>query len=104
MIGAFLLVFGGALMYYAPVLESGAFYKAEGAAFQVETGQNATEANINSAVSAAYNQALNIVNQAETISLVGLVIAPIGGGVLAYGLVAGKGEAKVSAPEPASPS
>jgi hypothetical protein len=97
-LGAFLLVFGGALIYYAPVLESGAFYKAEASVLQ---GEGVTNANITGTMAAAYNQAVNTLNQAETISLVGVVVAPIGAAALAYGLTAGREQPKPSATEPA---
>jgi len=99
-LGAFLLVFGGAMMYCAPVLQGGALYKAETSVYQAQSNQNSTSANIDSAISAAYNQAQSTLSLAETISLVGLVVAPIGAAVLAYGLVAGDRQAKVLAQEP----
>jgi len=49
-LGAFLLVFGSALIYYGPVLENGAFYRAEASVLQVQTGGNT---NITSTMAAA---------------------------------------------------
>ena len=99
--GAFLLVFGGALIYYAPVLESGALYRAEASLFQVQSSVNT---NTTSAMAAAYSQAVNTMNQAEIISLAGVAMAPIGAAALAYGLVAGREQAKSLAPEPTQSS
>jgi len=86
-------------MYYAPVLETGAFYRAESSVLQGETGGNIT-----TTMAAAYNQAVTTLNQAETVSLAGAAVAPIGAAVLAYGLVAGKETAKRLPPEPAQSS
>jgi uncharacterized RDD family membrane protein YckC len=100
-LGAFLLVLGVALIYYAPVLESGALYRAETSLFNAQSGGNI---NTTSIMAAAYNQALNTLNQAETISLAGVAIAPIGAAALAYGLVAGREQPKSLAPEPTQSS
>ena len=100
-LGAFLLVFGTALMFYGPILEGGAFYKAEASILQDQSGQNV---NMTSVMATAYNQAVTTLDQAEIISLVGVAVAPVGAALLAYGLTAGRERANPAMPETAQAS
>jgi len=95
-IGAFILILGFALMNLAPALTTASFYKEEAGLISRESSSG----NATTALAQMYNDEVNIVNQSEIILFVGAVLAPVGGAVLAMGLVSNKGKEDVQPVHP----
>jgi hypothetical protein len=87
-VGVFVLILGCALISVGPFLTSSAFYREEVNLIR----QGASGTNQNSTIIALTND----LNQATTVVLLGAILAPIGGAILAYGLITKKGEKVVA--------
>lgn len=85
-LGAFLLVLGGALIAFASFYVSTGFINAELGSAQ--------SFNSTMGVSTLLSKYSGIASTAELVSLAGVVLAPLGGAVLAYGVTQGKSEEK----------
>jgi hypothetical protein len=85
-LGAFALILGGSLIAFGPILATVSFYKMD--AGLISSGSSG--GNFTSIYQAAYQTESNAVNQAEIISLLGVALAPIGGAILVYGVIAAK--------------
>jgi len=94
--GAFILILGFALMNLAPALTTASFYKEEAGLISKESNS----VNATAALAQTVNDDVNAVNQAEIILLVGAVLAPVGGAVLALGLVSSKNKDEVQPMHP----
>ena len=81
--GAFILILGFTLMNLGPNLTTASFYKSEAELIRTQAGESA---NATAAIAQMYTDEVNSVNQIELIVLVGAVLAPAGGAVLAFGL------------------
>jgi len=70
-------------MNAGPTITSASFYKAEAGLISKESSTT----NATAALNQIYNDEVYAVNLAEIILLVGVVLAPVGGAILALGLV-----------------
>jgi len=84
-IGAALLVAGAALIAFAPFFTTTGFYRAE----------TQFSESFNSSVAASLVSTYSFyADWGELIAIVGVVLAPVGAAILAYGLTVGKGGEK----------
>ena len=100
--GVFVLILGCALISIGPFLTTSAFYREE-VNIMRQTGSGAP--NLNS----TYYSLSNDLDQATRVVLLGVILAPIGGTILAYGLITKEGqkvvtEAGRNEPEPRVPA
>ena len=100
--GVFVLILGCALISVGPFLTTSAFYKEE-ANMMRQAGSGTP--NMNS----TYVSLSNDLDQATRVVLLGAILAPIGGTILAYGLITKEGqkvvtEAGRNEPEPRVPA
>jgi len=84
--GAFILILGFTLMNLGPTLTTASFYKTEAGFISKES----SSVNATAALAQMYNDEVNAINQTEIILFVGAVLAPVGGAILALGLVSSK--------------
>jgi len=98
--GAFILILGFALMSLGPTLTTASFYKAEAGLISTQS----SSVNATAALAQMYNDEVNAVNQAEFILYVGAVLAPVGGAILALGLVSNKSKVDGAPLHPAETS
>lgn len=84
-VGVSILILGGALIFVGPFLTTSAFYREE--ANIIRQGSSSSP-NLNS----TYSALTNAVNQAATVVILGVILAPVGGGILAYGLITNKSQ------------
>ena len=84
-IGVFVLILGGALIAAGPFMTAAAFYREEGSFI---AQQNSSAPNYTTAYSALASN----LNQAEGVVFLGVILTPIGGAVLAYGLISGRSQ------------
>ena len=82
--GAFVLILGFALINTGPTLTSASFYKEEAGLFSAQAGN---PGNATASLAQLYSQEADAINQAEIILYLGAVLAPVGGAILALGLV-----------------
>ena len=86
-LGAFILILGFGLMSLGPTLTTASFYKSEAGLFSTQASGSA---NTTAVLAQMYQDEVNAVNLVEIIVLVGALLAPIGGAVLAFGLATTK--------------
>ena len=91
-IGVFVLILGGALIAAGPFLTATAFYKEEG---NFITQQSSSGPNYTS----AYSVLAGDLNQAEKVAFLGVILTPIGGAVLAYGLITNRSQKAIIRPD-----
>lgn len=82
-VGVFVLILGGALISIGPFLTNSAFYKMD-----ANIMHQGSSTNLNSTYSAVSDD----LNQAARVVLLGVILAPIGGAILAYGLITTRGQ------------
>lgn len=92
-VGASLLILGIALISVGPFLTTSAFYRNE---VNLISQSSSTPPNLNS----TYRTLSDALNQATIVVLVGVILAPIGGGILAYGLITRKRQETVAHLDP----
>lgn len=100
-IGTFILVLGFTLMNTGPTLTEASFYKTEAGIIGNQTTNVTNETAATAALAQLYKGEVNAINQAETILYVGVVLAPVGGAILALGLVTNKRKENGAPTEPA---
>ena len=88
-VGASILILGVALISVGPFLTTSAFYRNE---FNLASQGSNTAPNLNS----TYRALSDAVNQATIVVLVGVILAPVGGGILAYGMITSKSQGAVA--------
>ena len=88
-VGVFVLILGCALISVGPFLTTSAFYKEEVSLMRQSEGGNS---NMNS----TYLSLSNDLDQATRVVILGVILAPIGGTILAYGLITRKGQKAVT--------
>ncbi len=93
-IGAGLLAAGGALIAFAPYYVTTGLYRAEFRASQ----------SFNQNVSAIFSEYTNYVETGDLIALAGVIAAPIGAAMLAYGIAAGRAGEKEKQVAPVTPT
>ena len=98
--GAFVLILGFTLMNLGPTLTTASFYKAEAGLLSNQANQGSS-VNTTAVFAQMYKDEVNAVNQAEDILFLGAVLAPVGGAVLALGLVTNKGKVNGAQTQPA---
>lgn len=79
----FILILGGTLIAFGPILVTAAFYKVELGAITA----NSNGGNVTSSIQSLYQSGVDAVSQAEIIILVGVILAPVGGAMVAHGLL-----------------
>jgi hypothetical protein len=86
--GVFVLILGSALISVGPFLTSSAFYREEANIIrQGSSGPNLTS---------TYTTLSSDLDRATGVVLVGVILAPVGGTILVYGLISKKGQKVVA--------
>jgi hypothetical protein len=85
--GAFILILGFTLVSTGPTLAEASIYRAEAGIIGNQTTNATNETAANAALAHFYSEELNGINQAEVILFLGVFLAPVGGAILALGLV-----------------
>ena len=85
--GTFILILGFTLMNTGPTLTEASFYKTEAGFIGNQTTNITNSTAATAAFAQLYKDEVNAINQAEIILFLGVVLAPVGGAVLALGLV-----------------
>jgi hypothetical protein len=85
--GAFILILGFTLMNTGPTLTEASFYKTEAGIIGNQTTNITNETAATAAYVQLYKNEVNAINEAESVLFLGALLAPVGGAVLALGLV-----------------